>query len=164
MKKRKMVAATLALLLLLQLLTGCAREHVYFYGNAGKWINEEFAENNLLRFDCKDCPSDRTFVVKNQEEYDQIFKKDITKLSVDFTHEMIVVYTFTDDDRYKNVLVEVNEEDGGLSFVCNDDIPPSPEGSEPSGGGCCNPYQRWYVIKLGKRDVQSVAFEFEWKK
>ena len=100
MNKRKMIAATLVLLLLLQLLTGCARNYVYFYGNAGKWINEEFAENNLLRSDCKDCPSDRTFVVKNQEEYDQIFNKDITELSVDFAHEMIVVYTFTDYDRY----------------------------------------------------------------
>ena len=81
MKTRKIIAATLVLLLLSQLLAGCSQsDPVYFFGNAGKWINEEFADGNLLRGDCKDCPPNRTFFVKNQEEYDQIFQKDITDL------------------------------------------------------------------------------------
>lgn len=170
MKKRKIIAATLVLLLLLQLLTACAgaRYGATLYGDAGEWINEAFAKENRVKraqypsekdpykVTTYSAPSSRLYVVKTREEYERIFQKDIAELSVDFEQQMIVVYTFTDYNRRENVLINAKLEEGTLR-ITYEDIPPHIEGDF---GDSCNPYQRWFVVTLDRLDVDANSVSF----
>jgi hypothetical protein len=171
MKTRKIIAATLVLLLLLQLLTACAgaRYGATLYSDAGEWINEAFAKENRVKraqypsekdpykvTTYSDAPSSRLYVVKTREEYERIFQKNIAELSVDFEQQMIVVYTFTDYNRRENVLINAKLEEGTLR-ITYEDIPPHAEGDF---GDSCSPYQRWFVVTLDRLDVDANSVSF----
>ena len=154
MKKRKFLSACLALLILLQLFAGCSRSYTYFWGDAKEWFNKDFRKNNIVDFE-SEFPTNRTIVIDTQEEYDRAFVPGL-ELSVDFSKQMIAVYTFVDINRRENILTDVRVENGVLKLIC-EDIPPYSESVDY--GDTCQPYQRWYVVILDKVDVHSVVFE-----
>ena len=156
MKKRKITAGVLVLLLLLQFMTSCARDyHVQFFDNAEKWLKEDFASSTPLKSEDKSAPSNLTFIIKTQDVYDRIFKEDIPELAIDFESQMIIIYTFTDYDRRENVLVDFSVENDAIRFVCDYRSP------LPGYGYACEPYQRWYVVKMDKFDVRVAIFEIK---
>ena len=180
MKKRKIFAAALALLILLQLFAGCnvtdqapsgepsgdtSNFNAVFFDSAIDWIDEEFAQNSIVTLgflgEPREYPSDRTFLVDTQEKYDQIFSKSINDLDIDFAEQMIVVYTFVDTSIRENKLADICLENGTLKIVY-EDIPPYIPEPGVNYGDTCSPYQRWFVVTLDKVDVNSVIFE--WKK
>ena len=154
MKKRNILAACLALLILAQLLSGCSRGYTYFWGDTKEWFKKDFRKDNIVDYG-SEYPTERTLVIDTQEEYDRAFVPDL-ELSVNFSKQMILVYTFVDINRRENILTDVRVENGVLKLTC-EDIPPYPE--DVDYGDTCSPYQRWYVVILDKVDVDSVIFE-----
>ena len=154
MKKRKIFAAALALLILLQLFAGCSKEDVYFWDNAKGWLTQEFQKDNIVTLgflgEPREYPANRTIVIDTRDEYDRAFEADTSAPTADFSQQMMVLYTFVDTNRNKFVLTDIGVENGVLKFVCED---------VPSNGDTCSPYQRWFLVKLNKVDVQSVEFE-----
>ena len=155
MKKRKIIAVGLVLLILLQLLTGCASYHAKLFDSAAEWIDEDFVQSNivvLVDSDNEGYPHDRTFIVKTQEEYDRIFNKDISELTIDFESQMLVIYTFVDiykrDIRLKTLSVEENTLEIEYQMEKKYFV-----------GDACKPYQRWFVVRLDKLDVDAAVFE-----
>jgi hypothetical protein len=127
------------------------------YSQAGAWINEEFAKENKLNKDI----STREFIVKTKEEYDVIFKPDIEGLTVDFEHQMLVVYTLEDADKTVRFdLLKVTANDDVLEVTYKNYLN-AVDLFGPPYGSACQPYQRWFVILLDKVDVDTVVFKFE---
>ena len=152
MKKRKLFAALLVLSILSQLFAGCAKEDVHFWDNAKGWLTQAFKKDNIVVLGSE--PHSRTIIIDTQEEYERAFEADTSAPTADFSKQMIVLYTFVDINRRKNILTDVDVENGVLKFVC-EDVPP--KGS--NYGDTCTPYQRWYLVRLNKVDVQTVEFE-----
>ena len=199
MKKRKIFAALLALLILLQLFAGCdvsdqtpsgdinndessntpaegtnedkndgalsddaIHYNAVFFDNAVEWIRTDFIHSNPVAPEKNlSHPTKRTFIIDTQEKYDQIFSKSINDFGIDFTKQMIAVYTFVDTNTRENELADIRLENDTLKIVY-EDIPPFIPAPGVNYGDSCQPYQRWFVVTLDKVDVASVTFE--WKK
>ena len=137
MKKRKIIAATLVLLLLLQLLTACAgaRYGAALYSDVGDWIDEAFLKENKVkgayyrnenyteenRYEEKEWlrekegPSSRTFVVTTEEEYGAIFPN--ATLDVDFEKQMVILYLCTDTSPRDYYIEEMKMHDDALNVT-----------------------------------------------
>lgn len=136
--------------------------------NADTWINNDFADNSLIRnvyysqsdsdekffSDDETCPESRTFIIENLEEHNTIFNNDIDieDLNVDFNKQMLIVYTFRATDHRNLKLISVNFQDKILKITF--------ETIFKSGtGDTSTPYQRWIVIKLDKVGMEAVEFK-----
>ncbi|MDE7405423.1 MAG: hypothetical protein K2M89_00930 [Clostridiales bacterium] len=133
--------------------------------NADNWINEDFANDNMIRnihyyddehneiifTNDESYPSSRTFIVENLEDYDKIFINNINELDVDFNKQMLIVYTFMAISRKKLTLVSTDLQDKKLKITYKSI-------SKAGVGDTCMPYQRWIVIKQDKVEVESVEF------
>jgi hypothetical protein len=160
MKKRKRIAAGLVLLILLQLLAGCANNYnAQLFDDAVEWIHEDFASDNIVSLESTTYPFERVFVIDNQEKYGQVFTKDIPDLTVDFTNQMLIVYTFVAHNRrYCELLsIDADEREGTVAITYEELVPWTPPGVD--FGDTCDFYQRWFVVKLDKLDVHSAVFE-----
>lgn len=156
---KKIIASVLLLVTVFCTLTSCTlvEYNAVLYSQAGEWINEEFAKENKLNKDI----STREFIVKTKEEYDVIFKPDIEGLTVDFEHQMLVVYTLKDEDKTARFdLLKVTANDDVLEVTYKDYLDAG-DLFGPAHGSACQPYQRWFVILLDKVDVDTVVFKFE---
>lgn len=156
MKKVKLLALGLVFIMLLGIFTGCAhwKYHAKLYDAAGQWIQEEFQSENLLSFGGGTAyPAERVFIVTNQEECNEIFVPSAEELSVDFDTQMLIVYTFTDTNLRNNRIVGMDADNGVLkiAYKMEEYLVPVLD--------TCNPYQRWFVVKMDKLAVNSVVFE-----
>ena len=122
-----------------------------FYDNAKEWINEDFINDNLVFLESGSYPTERIFIVKNQDEYNEIFVEGIDEFSVDFNSQMIVVYTFATIYHRDNSLVslEVNENSLKITYKMEKKF---------GVGDASRPYQRWFVVRLDKFNIDSVVF------
>ena len=133
--------------------------------NADTWINNDFADNNLIRnvyysqsdsdekffSDDETYPESRTFIIENLKEYNKIFNN-IEDLNVDFNKQMLIVYAFRATDHRNLKLISVNLQDKLLKITF--------ETIFKSGtGDTSTPYQRWIVIKLDKVERESIEFK-----
>lgn len=133
--------------------------------NADTWINNDFADNNLIRnvyysqsdsdekffSDDETYPESRTFIIENLKEYNKIFNN-IEDLNVDFDKQVLIVYTFRATDHRNLKLISVNLQDKILKITF--------ETIFKSGtGDTSTPYQRWIVIKLDKVEMEAVEFK-----
>jgi len=160
MAKGRFVAIILVFLMIFGVLAGCShwKYHATLYDAAGEWINEDFQKENILRFHGGSAyPKNRVFIVNTQADYDQIFVPDAEGLSVDFDTQMLIVYTFTDENRRNKQIVGMNLNDGVLKITYKKEKPIK-EYFVPVGD-TCNPYQQWFVVKMDKLAVDSVVFE-----
>ncbi|MGN1104778.1 MAG: hypothetical protein ACI4QI_07915 [Candidatus Coproplasma sp.] len=120
------------------------------YDDAVEWIRGDFkTENNIDYF--QDGNVSLTFTVDNQEEYNSIFIENADGLSVDFDSQMLAVYTYIAVNYRNNYLTSTEVSDGVLTLTYE---------MEDKPGICdtCVPYQRWFVVRLDKLDVDSVVF------
>lgn len=161
---KKAIICFVTIFACLILTVGCNTYNAKLY-NADNWINNDFAEDNLIRnvyysqsgsgenvlSDDETYPESRTFIVENSEVYNRIFNNDIENFDVDFNKQMLIVYTFRDINHRNLKLISVNLQDAILRITF--------ESISKSGiGDTCMPYQRWIVIKLDKIEVKSVEF------
>lgn len=154
MTKSKFISLGLVLIMIFSLLTGCSniKYNAQLFDSATDWIKEDFINDNLVGYsENSSYPTERVFVVKNQEEYEEIFLESIDDFDVDFDTQMLVVYTFeTIYHRNINLVsLEVNEDVLSITYKME----------KKSGvGDASQPYQRWFVVRLDKLDVDSVVF------
>ncbi len=131
--------------------------NVVLYDNAVAWIDETFLRNNLTAGAYYEdipnpgtpLPNSRCFIVKSEAEYGEILKED--SLIVDFETEMIIVYTFTIEYILPAKIKSINLVDGNLKIDYEIEL-------IQGVGSACQPFQRWFVIKIDKLDVSSVTF------
>lgn len=134
--------------------------------NADTWINNDFADNNLIRnvyysqsdsdekffSDDETYPESRIFIIENLKEYNKIFNNNIEDLNADFNKQMLIVYAFRATDHRNLKLISVNLQDKLLKITF--------ETIFKSGtGDTSTPYQRWIVIKLDKVEMESIEFK-----
>lgn len=152
----KFTALLLLLCIIFTSFTGCAYVSNAIYGvrmydQAGAWIREDFAAEHEVWY--KSDPRDYTFIVDSQKEYDEIFISGIDELDVDFDKKMIIVHTFTDSNVYDYWVKRAYIQRGTLKidYVHKMSLLPV--------GDTCGPYQRWFVIKLNKINIEHVEYE-----
>jgi len=154
MSKVRIIRAGLALLLIFSLLPGCSniKYNAQLFDSASAWIKEDFINDNPVGYSANGSyPTERVFVVRNQEEYDEIFIESTDAFDVDFGTQMLVVYTFETIYHRNNNLVGSDINGDVLSITY--------EMEKKSGiGDASEPYQRWFVVRLDKLDVDSVVF------
>ena len=172
MKKRKIIAGGLVLLILLQLLTGCAATgyDATLYSKAKDWIDEAFLKENRISgayyrnekytdyygsepkyIEYPDEPKTRSFIITEKEEYDKIFTQ--SPIEVDFENEMAILYTSSDTNpgtrEYHVKTIDIV--DGALTVGIR------VESSDKLDS--VQPYQRWFVLIMKKMEINEVNFE-----
>lgn len=166
-KKFLGICATTALCLVMAAgFAACGKNqyHAVLYDNAEEWINEEYVnahrtrgarygENSESVAD-DSCPETWTEIVKNQEKYLEIFSDAQEEFEVDFEKEMLIVYTFTTVYHRSCSLTKLKLKDETLTIGYK--IP-----TMVGVGDASKPYQRFFVVKLDKLDLNAAEFTEE---
>ena len=157
MSKMKLMSIGIVLLLIISFFAGCLsnKYNAELFDTAAEWINEDFANNNIVRRYGNpedEYPKTLTFIVDTQEEYHQTFHESANELSVDFNTQMLVVYTFSAINHRNNTIKNLNLEEDVLTITYEME-------KKYFIGDTCQPYQRWFVVKIDKLPISSVVFE-----
>lgn len=173
MTKTKFLSLILVLLSIFSLLTGCSNNNnkynAVLYSNTTEWIDETFLNDNRVKAyylnenyidgqsDPNDkyiydttLPSSRVFTVGDEAEYNRIFSN--SPLDIDFEHEMVILYIFSDvypAREYRLKKIEVN---GEVLTV-------KTELEQKNVDDAAMPYQRCIVVKMNKVEINEVKFE-----
>lgn len=173
MKKRKIFAAALALLMLLQLFTGCssvARFDATLYGYANDWMDQAFLKENRIKgawYDNENyvphttgvkkgwyeenAPESRTFIITTKEEYASFFPS--SAVDIDFEKEMVVLYMFCDSSPREYHLESMKLQGKVLTVMV------ALEQSERDAAGSVMPYARCAMLKMEKTNIDKVVFK-----
>lgn len=155
MPKSKFLSLWLAVITTFGLLTGCSniKYNAQLFDFAVDWIKEDFIDDNLVdNLENSEYPIKRVFIVKNQEEYNKTFNKNVSNFDFSFDTQMLIVYTFVDKYHRNNSLVSLD--------VVEDVLTITYKIKKKSGvGDASEPYQRWFVVRLDMLSVDSVVFE-----
>lgn len=154
MVKSKFLSLWLAIITTFGLLTGCSniKYNAQLFDFAVDWIKEDFINGNLVdNLENSEYPTKRVFIVKNQEEYNKTFDKNVSNFDFNFDTQMLIVYTFVDICHRNNSLVSLD--------VVEDVLTITYKMQKKSGvGDASKPYQRWFVVKLDMLSVDYVVF------
>ena len=154
MPKSKFLSLWLAIIITFGLLTGCSniKYNAQLFDFTVDWIKEDFINDNLVdNLENNKYPTERVFIVKNQEEYNETFNKNVSNFDFNFDTQMLIVYTFLDIYHRNNSLVSLD--------VVEDVLTITYKMKKKSGiGDASEPYQRWFVVKLDMLSVDSVVF------
>lgn len=154
MPKSKFLSLWLAIIITFGLLTGCSniKYNAQLFDFTVDWIKEDFINDNLVdNLENNKYPTERVFIVKNQEEYNETFNKNVSNFDFNFDTQMLIVYTFVDIYHRNNSLVSLD--------VVEDVLTITYKMKKKSGiGDASEPYQRWFVVKLDMLSVDSVVF------
>lgn len=168
MQRIKFLALFLLLAIILELFTGCfynrynakiihndARDMIsnsfycenYVYG-ACYLINDEYVTMDDISY-----PRYRTFVVTSKEDFDDIFTGNINH-DIDFSSEMIIIYTFTSEYRRDIEIKSTRMVDNKLSIELN---MKKPFTWFYLSGDACQSYQRYIIIKMDKIEFNEIV-------
>lgn len=154
MVKSKFLSLWLAIITTFGLLTGCSniKYNAQLFDFAVDWIKEDFINGNLVdNLENSEYPTKRVFIVKNQEEYNKTFDKNVSNFDFNFDTQMLIVYTFVDICHRNNSLVSLD--------VVEDVLTITYKMQKKSGvGDASKPYQRWFVVKFDMLSVDYVVF------
>ena len=143
-------------------LSACGNKYnIVEYDDVTDWIDETFAEQNRTygafyeygEMNDEKCPSSRTFIINNQEDFENVFSIGTKELEVDFENEMLLIYTFTTpyhrDISIENV--EFNEDTLMIEYKMK----------RPIGavGDAARPFQRYLLVRMDKLEITTVIFE-----
>ena len=178
MKKLRFIAVFLAMIAIVCSFAGCSDKQKYnvkMYNISSESIDEEFARENRISgssFDCAnenessevhnsdELPSFRTFVIKDKQTYDCVFKGQ--PIVVNFDKEVIVLYTFTDCYRNRNYTVDKIVVDNA-NLVVNYKLDISFWEQVSSlfvpVGDASGPFQRFLALQIEKTDITEVKFK-----
>ncbi len=166
MKKRS-ICFLAVLLACLCVFVGCggARYHAKLYDRAQDWVDEEFLNENRVYgayYRIKDygdgiydyeqdktSPRTRTFVIKTEEEYQQIFSR--STVEVDFEKQIVILYMFNCDYARDCLLKNIKLEGQKLQVYYKlENIGGRNDGTMP--------YQRCFMLVMDKTDFEAVEF------
>lgn len=154
MVKSKFLSLWLAIITNFGLLTGCSsiKYNAQLFDFAVNWIKEDFINDDLVdNLENNKYPTERVFIVKNQEEYNKTFNKNVSNFDFNFDTQMLIVYTFVDIYHRNSSLVSLD--------VVEDVLTITYKMEKKSGvGDASKPYQRWFVVRLDTLSVDSVVF------
>ena len=162
---KKLICILAFVVLIACLFAGCAKNEnnaVILNGNASELIREDFYGENHTRGAIYDdgasadssCPDSICFIVKNQEDYDRIFTSD-ADFKVNFTSEMLVVYTYTSIYVREIEIKESKTEADRLNMVLAT--------KKPSAlvADACQPFQRYVIIKVEAQDISTADIRID---
>lgn len=152
---------TVCLFLIVAFLTSCSKSKNYnaiLYDNAVEWINADFADSHRVagalytdaQQNGENFPRSRFFIVDSRTAAEGIFG-DSFDLEVDYENEMLVVYTFSIEYILPAYIDSISL--NGTTLTVNCKIK-----HIQGAGTACQPYQRWFIVKLDKLDIDSVVF------
>lgn len=133
-------------------------EAVILNDNASEIINTAFYEHNYTYgayYDNGDSlqdsslPKSRIFIIKTQEEYENIMVSD-ANLDINFADEIIIVYTYTSDYVRDVKIDNIGVIDDDLSIELSLKKPPK------GVGDSVQPFQRYVVLKMKKTEFSNV--------
>lgn len=152
-KKTKFIAIGLVMLMIFVTLMGCAGDKYNTeLFDATQLLKAEFINDNPISDIYNGTyPTSRTFIIDNQEKYNQMFNES-AQLNINFDTHMIVTYTFYSIYRRDNKLVNVEVDDKTLFITYEKE-------KKEGVGDACAPYQQWLAVKLEKVEVEIVVFE-----
>lgn len=151
----------LLLVAFMGMFSGCSRnqyEAEVLSDNASEIINQSFYEQNYTYGAYYDSntslqdstvPVSRTFVIKTQEEYDNIIVRN-ANLNVDFASEIIVVYTYTSDYVRDIKIDDIQVVEQNLNIKL------SLSKASKGAGDAVQPFQRYVVLKMKKIDFVTI--------
>lgn len=168
---KKLTLTLIAFLLIIGALTGCSKvgyNATVLNGNASEWINKDFYGRSHTRgalYEGENDPEDeanpesRFCVVRSREDQAAVFTEE-APIEVDYSREMLVVYTFTSIYVREIRIKEAKIESGELKLVL--------EMKKPFGGDlnifvadACAPFQRYVVVKLDRQEISNVEVTLE---
>ena len=165
---KKLTLTLIAILLIVGTLTGCSKvgyNATVLNGNASEWINEEYYGRSHTRgahYDGENDPEDeanptsRFRVIRSREDQDAVFTSE-APIEVDYSREMLVVYTFTS--------AYVREIKIKKAKIASDELQLVLEMKKPFSLGfvadACTPFQRYVVVKLDKQEISNVEVTLE---
>lgn len=120
-------------------------------GAINRYYDDEGNLQTVKTFEDETLPNFRIFIVKEQNEFDDIF--DVFP-QVDFEKEMVIIYIFRtphSNRTYKIKNVEVCDKTLKISYA--------ELGGKPGYGDASLPQRKALVIKMDKLDVESVEFK-----
>ena len=177
MKKRKILAIGLLLVMLLQCIIGCsdaARFKATLYSNAEEWMDKAFLNENPVKgafyrnpeyteekryegvsewIRVEGSPSSRTFIITTQEEFASYFPS--AELEIDFEKEMVILHIFTDcvlGNRGFDI-EEMELVDGVLT------VRVKRESNHSGILDSVQAYPRCFLLKMKKAEIAKVVFE-----
>lgn len=163
---RRLYSISLLLVIFMGIFSGCSKiqyEAEMLNDNASEIINQSFYEQNFTygayynsntSLQDPSFPSSRTFVIKTQEECDDIIVFN-ANLNVDFASEIIIVYTYT-SDYVRDIKI-----DDIQVFEQNLNIELSLSKASNGVGDAVQPFQRYVVLKMKKIDFATVDVVLE---
>ena len=118
-----------------------------FYENPDYVEGVDDPRNEIVRYD--ELPTTRTYIIKDSETYEKIFKAD--EIEVDFDKEIILLYVFGDYEFYLDYYIK------DISVVGKQvSVYVQKERSDKKGGAM--PAPRCIAVKMDKLDVDEVEF------
>ena len=109
-------------------------------------------DKSQLVFADESYPATRTFIVRRQDEYEQICIQSIT---IDFEKEMLLIYTFAYPDNSKFTIRDVSINGETLYVYLSFEISKAKSGY----GNMTAPKQKWIGILMDKLDIESAEFK-----
>jgi len=132
--------------------------------NAADSVNQAFYDSHYVSgvyydgalsvSDDSEYPAARTFLVRSEEEYKEIFPS-APDPAVDFQSRTIVVYSFADIYKRPLVIKKTLASESAIQIVLS-------HKKAPSGvGDACAPYQRYVVIELNGTEFDDIKIVLE---
>ena len=161
---KRVAASIIAITLLICLFSGCQKNPnnaVILDGNASGSIDSLFYDANYTRGAYYDggafladesYPASRSFVIRTNEEYENVFSREAV-FDVDFSREMLVIYTFTAHYVRPVVISDFSVESDCLRIELSMQ---KKRGLFSQSGDACMPFQRYVIIRTGVSEVSSV--------
>lgn len=174
MKKTKWIALFMVMFMFLCFLTGCSalKYSATMYSKSESWVLPSFLEENHVKAFYKNpnydataenprdeyyydesAPSNRTFIIDNQEDYSAIYGKGT--LDVDFEKQVVYLYIFSDiypGRKYYIDDIKIKNEQLNIYYKLE----------ECKETGSTAPFQRCFTVIMQKTDTTSVAFIKRW--
>ena len=143
---------------------------IEIYENISEFINETFSHNNRTygaiyddgSLEDPSYPRERVFVIRSQEDFDQIFTQAIDGTPIDYQSETYVLYTFTTVYHREFIIKSASVVDQELTvqFRLKSPNDPDENGDLPpeAVGDAARPFQRFVLIKVNEIDINSANF------
>ena len=133
---------------------GCSvkKYNATIYDNVGEYLNKEFIETMKIQGvsfidEAKTLPTDRETLILTQEAFNKAFNN-TSNINVDFSRQMVVIYTYTAINQRSISLKEIDydRKDGSLDIDLRIK-------RTTKRGDTCEPYQRFLVVVMDKLSV-----------
>lgn len=122
------------------------------YEEAGDLLNGEFLSENRIEGNSSEK---KTFVVNNEQEFENVFIVTPQEFGVDFESRMLIIYTCTAINVRQVSVKSVSYGSGSVNIKLQTKKPTQPVGDT------CQPYQRYMFVTMDKLEVTTVAVEYD---